>query len=78
MIISFVQYNIPACDLSIQDVPEFVLMNTPELAVNVPDVFLLPEYEQRSVPSFKTFILKGCPSVRGGFVSFVQVEAVPF
>src|SRR6185369_8459178 len=75
---SFVQYIIPDALRSAHVLPPSVLVNTPELAVKAPAAFRRPEYVHTTIPSFSTRMLKGCPSVRGGFVTFVQVEAAPF
>ena len=50
-------------------------IKTPELAVKAPDEFLLPEKVHTILPSLSTAIAAGCPSVRGGLGSLVQVDA---
>src|SRR3954469_19428363 len=60
--------------------PPSVLTNTPEESVNFSPVPLSkrrPEYVATSVPSFSTRSTYACPCVRGGFASFVHVDAEP-
>jgi hypothetical protein len=45
--------------------------------VKAPLGFLLPEKVQTMLPSFKTVIEEGCPSVLGGFDNFTHVEDAP-
>jgi hypothetical protein len=64
---------------SVHEIPALVLMNTPALAVNSCGLpALLPEYVQTSVPSFKAWILKGWPCVRGGAARRCQDALEPF
>src|SRR5687767_10473964 len=62
---------------SSHDAPRSALTKTPELAVNAPAALRRPHQVLTSVPSRRTWTLKGWPSVRGGAASGVHVEAAP-